>query len=579
MATSTPTELSFDTFPPLFPRRFLPESPDLTDRDQLVALYQSLLDRPIDSQEDLEAFLLDCSELNKAAYQAHAILSIRMRCQTDDKSRAEALKRFTEVVEPAVWPLEIEIDRKILDARTRFPAADDRYAVYIRRATTDVEIFRTENVDLAKQDDLIGQDYFALCGKMTFEHDGEEYPLPEATKFIKDPDRSLREKIWRAVAGRYLRDREAFEEIFDQLVKLRHTIAKNADFPDYLAYTFEAKHRYDYTPADCEAFHDAVESCIVPAANEIYERRRDALGLDTLRPWDLSVDPLGREALKPADSVPELIAGCRRAFDALDPELGAVFASMDDDGLLDLASRKGKAPGGFMCPLVDSGKIFIFGNASCIDNDLHLILHEAGHAFHTHATRDKNRFEYPWYPAEFAEVASMAMEELANPHLSIFYNEDEWKRSRRDHLEDTIVMMGWIATIDAFQHWLYTHPEHNPDERRDAWLETHNRFRSPLVDWTGLDQEQAYQWHKQFHVFCNPFYYIEYGIAQLGALQLWNNAKQDTPKALAHYKQALALGGSKPLPKLFEAAGITFDFSRKTLAPLIESIQEELASL
>ncbi|MCH7995264.1 MAG: hypothetical protein IIB57_12585 [Planctomycetes bacterium] len=295
MATSTPTELSFDTFPPLFPRRFLPESPDLTDRDQLVALYQSLLDRPIDSQEDLEAFLLDCSELNKAAYQAHAILSIRMRCQTDDKSRAEALKRFTEVVEPAVWPLEIEIDRKILDARTRFPAADDRYAVYIRRATTDVEIFRTENVDLAKQDDLIGQDYFALCGKMTFEHDGEEYPLPEATKFIKDPDRSLREKIWRAVAERYLRDREAFEEIFDQLVKLRHTIAKNADFPDYLAYTFEAKHRYDYTPADCEAFHDAVESCIVPAANEIYERRRDALGLDTLRPWDLSVDPLGRE--------------------------------------------------------------------------------------------------------------------------------------------------------------------------------------------------------------------------------------------------------------------------------------------
>lgn len=316
----------------------------------------------------------------------------------------------------------------------------------------------------------------------------------------------------------------------------------------------------------------------MPLANDLAERRRQALGLCSLRPWDYGVDPLGREPLRPFEGAEELGAGCRRIFARIDPELEAQFVGMLEGSELDLESRKGKAPGGYQSTLDEQRRPFIFMNAAGLHRDVETLLHEAGHAFHAIAARQDPLVKYRHAPIEFAEVASMTMELFGDDHLDEFYSYDDAARAKRKHLEGIIGLLPWIARVDAFQHWIYTHPGHSGDERTAAWLALAERFETP-TDWDGYPEQQESSWQRQLHIFCYPFYYIEYGIAQLGALQLWLRFKRDPKQALGDYRAALALGGSRPLPELFEAAGARFDFSADTIQPLVEAVQQELAGL
>jgi oligoendopeptidase F len=392
-------------------------------------------------------------------------------------------------------------------------------------------------------------------------------------------DRDLRESAWRKTAERCLEDSKKLDNIFDKMLVLRGKIASNAGFDNYRDYKFMQYHRFDYTPADCRQYHDAVEKTVVPVLTEIYDDRKKQMKLDSLRPWDLDVDPQGREPLKPFDNIDEYIKGTRQVFANIRPQFAKQFQEMAELGLLDLESRKGKAPGGYQETLAEIRKPFIFGNVVGLDNDLRLIFHEGGHAFHALASADEPVYTYRHAPIEFCEVASQAMELFAVEHLKVFYNEQDAKRSIRKHFEEILMLLSWIATIDAFQHWIYENPNHTANERCEKWLQIHNRFGSKLIDFSGLETERKYLWHRQLHIFEVPFYYIEYGISLLGALGLWLQSKKDMNGALDNYLKALSLGGSRPLPELFAAAGLEFDFSQRTIAPLVNAVREQLNQL
>lgn len=560
-------------------RGFVPTGADLGDAGQVTGLYRELIGRAVGSAGELERLLLDRSELEAAMGQHGSILYIRMTCQTDDAGRAEAYKRYVETIPPAVKPLADELDRKYLRERERFSLDAKRYEVYDRNARADVELFREANVPLQTREELLSQEYQSVCGAMTVMFEGEERTVSQMRKYLEEPDRDRREAAWRASSDLYLRDAGRLDGILDKLLEVRGQIAANAGFENYRDYKFREYHRFDYTPEDCRRFHGAVEKLTVPLLAELYERRREQIGLASLRPWDLQADPLGREGLRPFATIDEYMQRTREVFGRLDPELGGQFGEMMELGLLDLASRKGKAPGGYQDTLAEARKPFIFGNAVGVDSDVDLIMHEGGHAFHALAAADEPLHAYRHAPTEFCEVASMAMELLALPHREVFYDEADAGRSRRTHLESLVSTLVWVALIDAFQFWLYEHPGHSADERAGAWRGLYDRFGGRLVDWSGLERHYDTRWHRQLHIFQFPLYYIEYGIAQLGAMGLWLMSLQDPAGALGRYRAALAMGGSRPLPELFAAAGLEFDFSERTVAPLMEAVRRELEGL
>lgn len=579
MSDHTATELDISSLAPYQARRFVPAEVDFTDPGQVASLYERLLDRSIDSAGALEDFLLDRSELDSCLQQQGSMLYVRMTCQTDDESRAEAYKVYTQTVLPVVKPLSNRLDENYLAARQKYEIDEDRYRVYDRDTRADIELFREENVALEQEEALVTQEYQALAGGMTVDFQEREHTLPEMAKYLETTDCELRESAWRASADRRLKEKENFEDYFDKLFALRGQIASNAGCTNYRDFKFLASHRFDYSPDDCKAYHQAIESCALPLQKEIQSRRAELMGLEALRPWDTAVDALGRDALAPFETVDQLTSGSIDIFNQTDTQLGGQFAEMAELGLLDLASRKGKAPGGYQTVMAEVRRPFIFMNAVGTNNDLRTMLHEGGHAFHSYACMDDPLLAYRHAPLEFCEVASMSMELLASPYLSAFYSEADASRSQIDHLEGIVDVLIWIAIIDAFQHWMYENPEHDRQQRLAAWLEIQGRFSTGLIDWTGLDEQRGYLWHRQLHIFLYPFYYIEYGIAQIGALQLWSQSLEDPEKALMNYKQALALGGSRPLPDLFAAAGLNFAFSEKAIFPLVQVLRNHWVSL
>ncbi|MDG2424070.1 MAG: M3 family oligoendopeptidase, partial [Phycisphaerales bacterium] len=390
--------------------------------------------------------------------------------------------------------------------------------------------------------------------------------------------RETREGAWAATINRRYQDHEAIDGIYDELIVLRNRIALNADCEDFRDYMFKAMHRFDYTPVDCEAFHKGVEKLCVPLQHAANRQRQDTLGVSTLRPWDLEVDTKGRSPLLPFDGADELVAKTSGLFHRMDSGLGDLFDRLRGADCLDLDSRKGKAPGGYQYNRDRRRIPFIFMNAAGLQRDVETMIHEAGHAFHSMLSEQEPLVAYRHAPIEFAEVASMSMELLAHPFLDEFYTAEEADRARRKHLEGIVDTLSWIATIDAFQHWIYTHPDHDHDQRDIYWLELHARF-GPDVDWSGFEGQRAKFWHKQLHLFGVPFYYIEYGIAQLGALQLWSQYRRDPERGLENYRRAMALGGSKPLPQLFEAAELKFDFGSGMMELLMDDVQEALEAV
>ncbi|MFM2294383.1 MAG: hypothetical protein RLZZ350_796 [Verrucomicrobiota bacterium] len=572
--------LPFTSLPPHTPRSFVPVQLNLGDWAQLAPLFDRLEKQAAlaASATELERWLVAWSELSAALDEEASRRYIAMTCHTDNADAEKSYLHFVEHIEPQLKPRQSVLEKLYVAHPQRAKLPPLRYAVFDRDVQVRVELFRAENVALETEEAKLCQQYQKLIGAQTVNFRGEEKTLVQMGKLLEEPDRALRQEAWELVATRRLQDVDKCEEIFDAIIQLRGQIAANAGFKNYRDFMFRRMGRFDYTPEDCAQFHDAIATEIMPAVRELQAQRRAQLKLDKLRPWDLAVDSLNRAPLQPFAQVSEMVARTQKIFDQLDPELAAGFQQMQDLKLLDLDNRKGKAPGGYQSTLNEARLPFIFMNAVGQQRDVETILHEAGHAFHALATRGEDLLAYRGAPIEFCEVASMSMELLGNEFISEFYAPAESARACRTHLEGIIGFFPWMATVDAFQHWIYAHPGHTRDERKAAYLALMDRFGGD-TDFSGWEKSRAHSWHRQLHIFLHPFYYVEYGIAQLGALQVWANSKANKMKALADYKAALALGGSKPLPELFAAAGCKFDFSAATIKPLIQLARTELAKL
>ena len=554
------------------------EGVDATQWSELEPHYQNFLNREIDSADALEGWLLDLGRFDAYVGETGSMLYVNMTCDTENEEVKQAYLDLVENVEPELAKIADLLNRKLAGSPHADQLNAEEYNVLLRDTRMDLALFREENIPLGTELTKLGQRYNEICGAMMVEFEGEERTMQQMGKYLQVNERGIRESAYTTVGERRFQDAVEIDDLYEKMIALRHQIAQNAGYENYRDYIFDAKHRFDYTPADCEAFQDAVEAICVPLMRDVDEERRQTLNLESLRMWDLGHDVHGRDPLRPFTEVEEMVAGTSRMFHRLSPELGGFFDSLRDGTSLDLDSRKGKAPGGYQLQRDHSRKPFIFMNATGLQRDLETMVHEAGHAFHSIYADDLPLVDYRSAPLEFCEVASMSMELLTHGFLDEFYSEEDMQRAIRTHLEGIVSILPWIATIDAFQHWVYTNPEHSRDERHSKWLELGERFGS-ILDWSGFEDWRKVGWQKQLHLFSYPFYYIEYGIAQLGALQMWLQYRKNPEMALANYATAMRLGGSRPLPNLFEAGGMSFDLGRSTVQGLIDAVRDELSTL
>jgi oligoendopeptidase F len=562
------------------PRHYVPEDFQVTDWAALEGYFQELEARPVASADELERWLLDRSELEAVLSEDLAWRYIRMTCATQDTARSEAFQYFVNEIEPRVAPYDHALNEKMLASPYHDGLDQARYGVFLRSVRRASEIYRAENIPLKTEISTKQQQYAATAGAMTVTLDGEELTLPQAADRLKSPDRAVRETAWRAVQQRRLQDAKGLDALFTELVGLRHQVALNAGFENFRDYMFAALGRFDYTPQDCFDFHAAIRETVVPLIDNFDLERRQDLNLPALRPWDLDVDPSGQPPLRPFATGAELLEKTIAVFQALDPYLGDCLRTMRQMGQLDLESRKGKAPGGYNYPLDETGVPFIFMNATSSLRDVVTMLHEGGHAVHSFLTRHLALGADKHPPSEVAELASMSMELISMDHWDVFFeNPADLRRAKKTHLESVLETFPWVATIDKFQHWVYEHPQHTETERHHRWTEIFDEFNQRTVDWRGLEGIKPYLWQKQLHLYEVPFYYIEYAMAQLGAIAVWRHYRQNPAEGLAAYKRALALGYTAPIGQIYAAAGIRFDFSTDYLRTLADFVREEMAAL
>ena len=554
------------------------EGIDARKWDQIQPVYQEFLEREIDSAEALEQWLLELGQFDAFVGETGSMLYVEMTCDTENEEIKQAYLDFVEQVQPELAKVGDLLNRKLADSPHADALDSVEYNVLLRDTRMDLALFREENIALGTELTKLGQRYNEICGAMTVDFDGEERTMQQMGKYLQVNDREVRKSAYRAVGERRFQDSQEIDELFDKMVGLRHQIALNAGYENFRDYTFDAKHRFDYTPDDCESFQTAIEQICVPLMRDIDEERRAVLGLDALRMWDMGHDVKGRSPLQPFAEVEEMVAGTSRMFHRLSAELGEFFDSLRDGTSLDLDSRKGKAPGGYQLQRDHSRKPFIFMNATGLQRDLETMVHEAGHAFHSIYADHLPLVDYRSAPIEFCEVAAMSMELLTHDFLDEFYSPEDANRAVREHLEGIVSILAWIATIDAFQHWIYTNPGHTKEERHHQWIELGERFGS-ILDWSEFEEWRKVGWQRQLHLFSYPFYYIEYGIAQLGALQLWLQYQKNPQTALDNYARSMRLGGSRPLPELFEAGEMSFDLGSTTVEGLIDAVRTELDQL
>lgn len=562
-------------------RKFV--SPDFTCESwKSVESYLSdLQNRDISSRESFQKWLSDKSELEAVLEENMAWRYIRMTINTLDEKLTESYQFFVTEIQPNLAPFEDSLNQKMMASPFVEELAKDKaYAIYFRGVRSALELFREENISLETEISTLSQQFGAISGKQMITYNGKELTMPQAANFLKDPDEMVREEVYDLIIARRLQDREALDDLFNQLIRLRDQVAKNAGCADYREYKFKALGRFDYTVEDCLAFHDAIEKLIVPIVKQLNQKKADKLGKAKLKPWDLEVDPDGLAPLKPFANGEELIDKSITVFQKLDTYFGDCLKTMKTGGFLDLDSKAGKAPGGYNYPLYESGIPFIFMNAAGAQRDLTTMVHEGGHAVHSFLSRDLELTGFKSLPSEVAELASMSMELLTMDLWSEFYtDETDLKRAKLEQIESVVKVLPWIAQIDAFQHWIYTHPAHTVEERTAEWLQLGKRFGTGLVDYTGYENVQESGWQKQLHLFEVPFYYIEYGIAQLGALGVWSNYKKDPAKALTDYKNALSLGYTKSIPEIYETAGLKFDFSQSALEDISKNLIDSINAL
>lgn len=559
------------------PRQYLPADFVVKDWPTLEPYFVELLERPLSNKSDLEQWLKNLSELEAVVNEDACWRQIRMTCDTENKSLEEAFNFFMLEIQPRLQPYADKLNRKLVDCPFAAELDPAKYFTFIRNVRKNIDLFREANIPLQAELNVEAQKFGTIAGKMTVEVNGQEYTLQQATRFLEDPNRQLREEVYRKIAARRLQDKEALDKLYSDLLAKRNQVALNAGFANFRDYRFMELGRFDYTKDDCLQFHEAVKLHVMPLVDQIYKIKKEKLGLDSLRPWDLEAEPAGIEPLRPFANGEELIKKTIDCFGQLNPFFADCLRKMKEMGHLDLESRKGKAPGGYNCPLAESGAPFIFMNAAGQFDDVTTMVHEGGHAVHSFLTHGLELHGFKEYPTEIAEVASMSMELFSMDYWhSYFKTEEELMRAKAQQLERVITIFPWIATIDKFQHWAYEHPDHTLEERAAAWESIQGEFTSVALDLSGLDEIRRYTWQRQLHLFEVPFYYIEYGIAQLGAIGLWQQYKKDKSSAIANYINALSLGGMRTLPELFEAAGLKFDFSPAYISGLMQFVKQEL---
>ena len=562
------------------PRHFLPVDFAITNWEGLEPYFRNLDERVINSLPDLEQWLKDASELEAVISEDACWRQIKMTCDTENKELEEAFTFFMMEIQPKIQPYSDKLNKKLVDSPFTKELDQKKYFTYLRNVRKNIELFRVANIPLQAELSVMQQQFGVISGKMTVEVNGQEYTLQQAAKFLEDPDRNIREDVYHKINGKRLQDKKELNDLFSSLLKKRHQVALNTGFENFRDYRFAELGRFDYSKEDCYQFHEAVKLHVMPLVNQIYEIKKKKLGLDTLRPWDVEAEPAGIQPLRPFKNGGELTEKTIACFDELKPFFGDCLRKMKTMGHLDLESRKGKAPGGYNCPLAESGAPFIFMNAAGQLDDVTTMVHEGGHAIHSFLAHELELTGFKEYPTEIAEVASMAMELFSMNHWYVFFDDkEELKRAKEQQLERVITIFPWIATIDKFQHWIYENPNHTEEERATQWVSILEEFSSPVIDFSGLDEYRKFAWQRQLHLFEVPFYYIEYGIAQLGAIGLWQQYKQDSEAAIKNYITALKLGGTKTLPELFKAAGLQFDLSPAHIQQLMLFVKQELDNL
>jgi oligoendopeptidase F len=559
------------------PRKFLGEEFVLDAWENLKPFYDNLIFRTVDTPENFEIWLKDRSELESYLSENMAWRYIKMTCDTANEENQKAYQFFVQEIQPNTAVYMDNLNKKTLQLAEKFPLTTSGYDIMLRSIKKYVEIFREENIALDTQIQIKQTEYQSVIGGMTIEMDGEEITMPKAATYLQGINREKREEAWTKISDRRLQDKDKLDEIFNALRDLRHQEALNADFANFRDYMFAAMGRFDYTPADCFAFHDAVAETVVPLVDIMVSERKKSLGYEQLRPWDLKVDVAQRPGLKPFKDANDLLDKTEICFEKISPELAEYVKTMRAMGHFDLESRKGKAPGGYNYPLEEIGVPFIFMNATDSLRDLVTMVHEGGHAIHSFEVRNLpiNAFRNP--TMEVAELASMSMELISMEHWDVYFSdENELKRAKIEHLEDVLSTLPWIATVDKFQHWIYENPTHTIEERKAAWVKISGEFSDNVVDYDGLEKYEGYSWQRQLHIFEVPFYYIEYGMAQLGAISVWRNYKKDPETGLKNYLAALKLGYTKTIGEIYETAGIKFDFSKAYIAELMDFVKDEL---
>lgn len=560
-------------------RRYIPAGLEMK-WEVLEPIFIELRDREIDSADELEQWLRDRSELEAAIEEDFAWRYIRMTCDTASEELLQAFQYFATEIEPKIAPYSNEMNKKLVANKYVDELDAEKFFIYLRGVKKSLELFREENIPLFTEIQVEQQKYQGISGAMSVHIDDKEFTLEQASVFLKDTNRVKRQQVWEKITERRLQDKETLDKLFDHLRKLRHKVALNAGFENFRDYMFQALGRFDYTPQDCYAFHEAIEKEIVPILRQRAEERKKALDVATLRPWDMDVDITGKPALKPFHSGKELIEKSIQCFTNINSYLGERLEIMKDNHLFDVESRKGKAPGGYNYPLSETGAPFIFMNSANTFRDLTTMVHEGGHAVHTFLTADLELNDFKHCPSEVAELASMSMELISMDNWDVYFdNPEDLKRAKRDQLSDVLKTLPWVAVVDQFQHWIYTNPDHTDDQRRDAWVQIYSAFGGGFTEWFGLEEARANMWQKQLHIFEVPFYYIEYGMAQLGAIAVWKNYKENPEKGLQQYLDALKLGYTKTIKEIYETAGIKFDFSASYVKELAAFVKSELEKL
>ena len=561
-------------------RDYLPEKLEVSDWQVVESYFHELLSRKIQSVDDLKIWLRNRSELEAFLQEELGWRYIRMSCDTANEEYSAAFNFFVGEIQPKIAPLSHKLDQYLLGNAFLSQLQGRPYEILLRQVKKRVEIFRETNVSLFAELQQKEQEFSAISGAMSIEWEGQEITLQQANNFLEQDDRNIREQVYKKIMARRAIDAKRLDDLMNELLVSRNEIAANADFKDFRDFMFASLGRFDYTANDCIQFHEAVEKFLVPINEKIDAHHRKELNLDVLKPWDVSASVKGKIPLQPFSSTEDAMTKTIACFHDIDSFLGSCMLQMKQANRIDLDSRKGKAPGGYNYPLYETGLPFIFMNSTNSLRDMVTLVHEGGHAVQSIVDRPLELVDFKNLPSEIAELASMSMELISMEHWHHYFeNEQELKMAKRKHLEDVLKGLPWIACVDAFQHWIYTNPNHSVEERSEEWLKTYDRFASKSVDWSGVESVKKLLWQKQLHIYEVPFYYIEYGFAQLGAIAMWRNYRLNPSQTIKQYLDALKMGYTGSIAEVYEKAGVRFDFSEDYIRELAGFVNEEWEKL